>query len=309
MGYNFKGMKITIAVCTWNWADSLDRTLNAFLDLKIPRGIEPQFLVVNNNCTDHTDQVIEKYSKKLPLTRLFESKQGLSHARNCAVDSAQGELVFFTDHDAIVDPNWVACYLDAANRWPEASYFGGRIIPLYEKNPPAWVKENISLLEGAVLIRDLGPDERRLDQNELVFGANIAFRKTVLKKWKFDANFGPAGKELILGDETMFINNLHKNGLYGVWVPASQVKHFVPQKRTSLGFVHRYFMAMGRTQVRVNGPLEGKKIFGVPRTLFRQWLQAKSKAYFLRVFRLENWFPYFLYASELKGRIVESKKS
>lgn len=301
-------MKITIAVCTWNWADSLDRTLNAFLHLKIPPEIETQFLVVNNNCTDHTDQVIEKYSKKLPLTRLFESKQGLSHARNCAISAAQGEILLFTDHDAIVDPNWLVSIVNAAQRWPEAAYFGGMISPLYESAPPAWVKKNIHLLEGAVLIRNLGSEERRLNKHEQVFGANIAFRKWVVDRWKFDADYGPAGKELLLGDETMFIENLHQNNLYGVWVPEAKVQHFVPQKRTSLNFVHRYFVAMGRTQVRLDGAPEGKRILGVPRSLFRQWAESISKAYFYRSFGSNKWFTYFLNAAELKGRIIESKK-
>ena len=182
------------------------------------------------------------------------------------------------------------------------------ISPLYESAPPAWVKKNIHLLEGAVLIRNLGSEERRLNKHEQVFGANIAFRKWVVDRWKFDTNYGPAGKELLLGDETMFIENLHQNNLYGVWVPEAKVQHFVPQKRTSLNFVHRYFVAMGRTQVRLDGAPEGKRILGVPRSLFRQWAESISKAYFYRSFGSNKWFTYFLNAAELKGRIIESKK-
>lgn len=301
-------MKITIAVCTWNWADSLRKTLEAFLRLQIPRGVEVQFLVVNNNCTDHTDQVIEEYSKKLPLTRLLESKQGLSHARNRAVSAATGELILFTDHDAIVQPDWLTSYVEASNRWPQAVYFGGVISPLYETQPPSWVKTNIHLLEGAVLIRNLGSEERRLDPCEQVFGANIAFRRSIFEADRFDANFGPSGKDLILGDETSFVARLIAKGLFGVWVPSAKVQHFVPKKRTSLKFVHRYFVAMGRTQIRVGGIPSGKKIWGVPRTLFRQWAEALMRAYFFRLFGLQNWFPHFLYAAELKGRIYESRK-
>lgn len=301
-------MKITIAVCTWNWADSLDKTLEAFLALQIPKGVEVQFLVVNNNCTDHTDQVIERFSKRLPLTRLFEPKQGLSNARNCAVSAAQGEVIIFTDHDALVQPDWLNNYIVAFQRWPEAAYFGGTITPLYETHPPAWVQANIRLLEGAVLIRNLGSEERRLEPHEQVFGANIAFRRAVFETEKFDANFGPAGKDLILGDETSFVARLIAKGLFGVWVPSAKVQHFVPKKRTSLKFVHRYFVAMGRTQIRVGGIPSGKKIWGVPRTLFRQWAEALMRAYFFRLFGLQNWFPHFLYAAELKGRIYESRK-
>ena len=301
-------MKITIAVCTWNWADSLGKTLEAFLALKIPKGVDVEFLVVNNNCTDHTDQVIEGFSKRLPLIRLFEPKQGLSNARNCAVKAAQGEVIIFTDHDAIVQPDWLINYMAAFQRWPEAAYFGGTITPLYESQPPDWVQANIKLLEGAVLIRNLGSEERRLEPHEQVFGANIAFRRAVFETEKFDSNFGPAGKELILGDETRFVAKLIEKKQFGVWVPSARVQHFVPKKRTSLEFVHRYFVALGRTQVRISGVPEGKKIWGVPRTLFRQWAEATVRAYVLRLLGLKKWFPHFLYASELKGRIYESRR-
>lgn len=301
-------MKITIAVCTWNWADSLAKTLEAFLHLQIPEGVEVQFLVVNNNCTDHTDQVIEKYTKKLHLNRLFESKQGLSHARNCAVSAATGEFILFTDHDAIVQPDWISSYVAAFRRWPGAVYFGGTITPLYETQPPAWVQSNIHLLEGAVLIRNLGPEERRLEPNEQVFGANIALKMSVFEDLKFDANFGPAGKDLVLGDETMFVEKLINNNHFGVWVPSAKVQHFVPQKRTSLRFVKRYFIAVGKTQIRISGMPQGKKLFGVPRTFYRQWAEATVKAYVLRMLGLKKWFPHFLYASELKGRINESRR-
>ena len=29
----------------------------------------------------------------------------------------------------LVEPEWLAAYIDAAERWPEAGYFGGELIP------------------------------------------------------------------------------------------------------------------------------------------------------------------------------------
>src|SRR5208283_1040221 len=100
-------MDISLAICTFNRAESLDRTLAHLDTLRIPEGLEWELLVVNNGCTDHTDEVIARHQKRLPLRRLFEPKRGLSPARNLAIDSARGGFIFWTDDDALPHPDWL----------------------------------------------------------------------------------------------------------------------------------------------------------------------------------------------------------
>ena len=82
-------MIVTVAICTWNRAKLLDQTLTEMRKLRIPPGIEWELLVVNNHCTDETDAVIARHRGALPIQRLFEPRQGLSNARNCAVSTAR----------------------------------------------------------------------------------------------------------------------------------------------------------------------------------------------------------------------------
>src|SRR4051812_37235025 len=104
-------MLITVAVCTWNRAGLLDRTLSRMCQLRVPEGVEWELLVVNNNCTDETDAVLARYQGRLPLRRLSEPSQGHSHARNRAVRAARGELLIWTDDDVLVEPDWIAGYV------------------------------------------------------------------------------------------------------------------------------------------------------------------------------------------------------
>ena len=117
-------MKITVAICTWNRSALLDQTLTRMGDLRIPAGVEWELLIVNNNCTDETDAVIEKHrsARVLPVRRLFESKQGQVHARNHAVSEARGELLIWTDDDVLVPPGWIESYLTTAKMVPSAAY-------------------------------------------------------------------------------------------------------------------------------------------------------------------------------------------
>jgi glycosyltransferase involved in cell wall biosynthesis len=134
-------LSVTIAVCTWNRSNSLRVTLLSLQKLTIPPAIDWEVLIVNNNCSDDTDEVVGQFANNLPIRLLHEKRQGLSNARNCAVEAAKGDYILWTDDDVIIDPNWLAAYVNAFRTWPHAAVFGGPIKPKLEGNPPEWLTE------------------------------------------------------------------------------------------------------------------------------------------------------------------------
>src|SRR5262245_24930446 len=83
-------MKVSVVLCTWNRAVLLDRALTHIEKLQIPTDVQWEVIVVNNNSTDSTEEVIARHKKGLPLRNFFEPKQGVSHARNLASQEATG---------------------------------------------------------------------------------------------------------------------------------------------------------------------------------------------------------------------------
>jgi glycosyltransferase involved in cell wall biosynthesis len=236
-------------------------------------------LIVNNNCTDETDEVIGRHEGRLPICRLFERRPGLSHARNCAVEHSHGEWIIWTDDDVLVDPGWLDAYVSAARRWPQAGYLGGSIEPWYECPPPAWVHVNLSRSQGVLVIRDLGSSERPFVGDEAPYGASMAFRANILRRIRFDPNLGLKQGEIILGDETALIEALRAENIQGIWVPSARARHFIPASRLSLAFLWKYFVGTGRTLARTHPePLEGATWFGPPRWMYRRvvelWLSS-----------------------------------
>ena len=100
-------MFITVAICTWNRAILLDKTLTQMHRLCVPDDVEWELLVVNNNCSDDTDAVIGRHADILPIRRIHEMKTGLSNARNTAVHNAKGDYIIWTDDDVLVDEKWL----------------------------------------------------------------------------------------------------------------------------------------------------------------------------------------------------------
>lgn len=127
---------VTVIIIRWNRAASLAETLETLCCLRIPEGVQWECLVVDNRCTDNTGGVVSSFEGRLPIRRLVEATHGVSAARNCGLREALGDLILWLDDDIHVEQGWVEAYVEAANAWPRAAYFGGRILPRYLCEPP-----------------------------------------------------------------------------------------------------------------------------------------------------------------------------
>ena len=85
-------MKISVAISTWNRSAPLRRTLESVCEASPPETVDWEVVVVNNNSTDQTAEVISSFADRLPLVSVFESRPGVSHGRNAAAEAATGDL-------------------------------------------------------------------------------------------------------------------------------------------------------------------------------------------------------------------------
>src|SRR6202030_3038576 len=95
----------TVALPTYNRAELLRQTLEGVTRQNYPAG-EFEILVIDNNSTDATAEVVASFAARSPAPRrVVETKQGLNHARNRAIDEARGEVIVFGDDDILVSPD------------------------------------------------------------------------------------------------------------------------------------------------------------------------------------------------------------
>lgn len=277
------GCRITVAICTYNRAELLGVTLESLARMAVPEGLDWELLAVDNNSDDETRAVVSAYDRRLPLRYLLERRQGLSVARNRAVREAQGDYVVWTDDDVKVCPGWIAAYADAIERWPEAAFFGGPLLPWYEGEPPAWLARALDKVEGAFAVKDLGPEPVKLEgPGTYPFGANMAFRADVLRSRRFDVRLGRKGQNLISGEETRLMHDLVEHGLHGRWVPAARVEHLIPSSRQTLSYLRNYYRALGRTSCLLSTSESVAQLFGRPRWAWRALVERQVLYWFSR---------------------------
>ena len=184
-------MRATVILCTRNRAASLARTLESAAAM--PPAAEPwELLVVDNGSTDDTPAVIASFAGRLPVRRVFQPLAGLSNARNAGVAEARGDYLLWTDDDVLIDAGWLAAYLAAFDRWPDAALFGGWTAPSFEPPVANWLIDNQRLLGDLLAVRQFGDRPVPLTDAVVPFGLNYAVRSAEQRRHPYDPDLGVA---------------------------------------------------------------------------------------------------------------------
>jgi glycosyltransferase involved in cell wall biosynthesis len=277
-------MHITVAICTWNRCELLRQTLDQMTRLIVPPGVSWELLIVNNNCADATDAVIEEFSATLPLGRLFEPLPGLSHARNRALREAAGDYILWIDDDVLVDGEWLVAFVKTIERHPSAAAVGGPITPWFPIEPDPVLMAAFPFLKNGFCGLDHGPEEIVLGPEQTLFGANMAMSRLAIGTLTFNPRLGTVSGSGMAGEETDFIERLRKNGGPVLWSPAMRVKHYVDPSRMNLRYLIKYYEDRGRSFIRGQARTHDQPaILGAPRWIWRLMVQEYLRYALLRV--------------------------
>jgi len=260
-------MNVSVILCTYNRCDSLANALESVAASSIPEGIEWEIVVVDNNSTDQTRQVVEGFGRRFPgrFRYVLESQQGLCYARNAGVRVAQGEILVFTDDDVIVHQNWLQNISSSlrSGKWAGA---GGRVVAANEFKCPSWLAlEGPFNLGGVLALFDLGENEG--DTRQPPFGANMAFRKEMFEKYGyFRTDLDRSAGSMLSNGDTEFGRRLMSHGERLWYQPSGVVYHGVPESRLTKSYFLRFWFNLGRSDFR-----EGRRrpdVYGIPRWFF-----------------------------------------
>lgn len=270
--------RVVVAICTWNRCELLRQTLEGLKALVIPSDVTWDVLVINNNCTDATDNVVAEFTGMLPLRLVHEPVPGLSNARNRALRECRGDYIVFTDDDVQVESGWLQAFVEATRAWPGAAVFGGPVQPWFPVPPDR------ELFEAFPAIRNgfCGIDHRRLlgplPSPLRLTGANMAFKVDALGDLRFDPALGVNQASLGGSEETAFITALRARGEEVVWAPDMRLRHYVDPARMQLGYLIRLARDRGRSAVREKGVPRAAKIAGAPVRFWVRLATASMKA-------------------------------
>jgi len=239
-------LDITVAICTYNGEDRIPDVLDHLIKQEVAQGLTWEVMVIDNNSTDHTADVVGDYQKRWPsnveLRYLLEERQGLAHARQRAVTEARGEWVAFLDDDNLPEPDWVQEAVDFGRSRERVGSFGGRILGDYEVQPP----RSFGLVQGLFAINEGTKTICYSTEasGEFPPGAGMVVRR---QAW-LDAvppelqNLGvTGGSRASTGEDIEAQWYIHAAG-WEVWHNARMVLwHKIPATRFSESYLERFF--------------------------------------------------------------------
>jgi glycosyltransferase involved in cell wall biosynthesis len=169
-------VELSVVVSTYNRADTLARAIESL----IAQDVDPsryEIVIVDNNSSDHTRQVVESLRSKAPsLSYVFEPRQGTSYGRNRGILTASAPLIAFTDDDVRVPPDWASVILTVFAQHPEVSCIGGKVLPSWSGPWPSWLtRQHWSPL--ALLDYGDTPFYVNAAHRLCLIGANVAYRR------------------------------------------------------------------------------------------------------------------------------------
>jgi GT2 family glycosyltransferase len=230
----------TVAIPTYNGAKRLPILLERLRSQSNPDQINWEILIVDNNSTDDTAQVVQTYqadwNENFSLRYSFEPEQGAAFARHRAVREAKADLIGFLDDDNLPDPNWLLASYSFSPKYPKAGAYSGQIHGDFEVEPPA----DFDKIQRFLAIRDHGPNPSRFDAANIQLppAASLVIRK---QAWN-DVPPRPTltGKLpglFIQGDDYEPLLYMHKAG-WEIWYnPDMHTYHQIPRQRLERSYL------------------------------------------------------------------------
>ena len=238
-------------ICTYNRADILEVTLLNYLELRVPKNISLEVVIVDNNSNDNTKEVIQQFVKefsKLNVSYIYDSHQGLSHARNTGYQQARGDYIAYIDDECILPSHWLELAVEYIT-FQQPAFLGG---PYYGKFLPnvssTWFKESFG--DSYILQYDLpnGPMK-----NNYLSGGNFIIRRDVFDKiGLFNTSLGMSGETINYGEEQDFqkrlVTQFPKEVIY--YISELFVWHCIRTEKISISYLFKEAIIRGEASAK-----------------------------------------------------------
>ena len=222
---------VSVVVGTRDRPDSLATCLRSLLKLDYPRF---EIIVVDNASTSRaTAEVVRELGgEQASLRYVREDRPGLSWARNRGLHEAHGEIVAFTDDDAVADRYWLTELVRGFAAADRVGCVTGLVFPLeLETQAQLWFEQFGGFNKGYTQrIFDLGAHRvrnRLYPYSAGIFGGgvNMAYRTATLRALGgFDPALG-TGTPALGGEDLAAFFQIITSGNTLVYAPSAIVHH------------------------------------------------------------------------------------
>ncbi len=226
-----------------------------------------EIIVVDQNLDDAIQKKIMDLSNSDErIVYLHSHIRCSSDSRNRGWRMAKGDIIAFTDDDALVDPRWLEAYAEAFQQGnANVGMVGGRIEPVFQIPRPNWLPPEKDYLLPSF---NAGNGIKPFPGESLPISVNFALKRSVLENiGGFDVRLGlkKGGKNANIGGEDSFLAmRVKEAGFFILYQGAAIVYHPVVANRLNRNFFLRRNFREGVTTIAIKDvkhPLSNRDLF------------------------------------------------
>ena len=207
---------VSIVICTHNRKE----TLQKYILKSIPslNYSNYEVVIIDDVSTDGTEELISQYKNKIKNLKYIKNlkHKTFCHTRNLGIKHSSGEIIVYTDDDCTVDVNW-----------------------LKDLTEP-YIKDNEVMIVGGKSY--IGDTDEIYNPADKIFGCNMSFRKSILKKFIFDTFM----KYSQIADEVELIWRIQAKGYKSINLDCAIVKHYLTptdyRKKEITNYLNRIYV-------------------------------------------------------------------
>jgi glycosyltransferase involved in cell wall biosynthesis len=274
-------MRLDVILPTHNRSALLGRALDSLLAAEVPPDLNVHVIVVNNNCTDDTQELLQARMSDFGgrLSSLFEPRLGKPHALNAGIERTDGDLIGLIDDDEQIDAAWYLCIANAF-RSGTLDFIGGRCLPRWGTSPPAWFGQRyrgvIGWVENGTEACDFGPSFPGI----LTGGNAVLTRRVMRQVGRYSAALSRTPTRLMGAEDEHLYRRLLLLNAKGRYLPELIIYHYVPPERLTKEYFRRwcFWCGVSRGIIDCEYPLPVRYVAGVPRFLLGQTARDATRS-------------------------------
>jgi glycosyltransferase involved in cell wall biosynthesis len=248
-------MQLTVAVCTYNPSRELIlRVLDAIVG-QLGTVEDAEIVVIDNNSAPSLAD--RGYLHSYPIRIIEESRQGLTAARETAIQQAQGDVIIFVDDDNVLGDTYLQTVVNTFSGDARLGLLGGSVVAEYEQSPPSWFHE----FEPQLAIRSYAPGVC-IETTDIPYsayfpvGAGFAVRRELALAYIRDCEEtmrieGRHGTTLSSGEDLDLGLFVLRTGHRLAVIGNLQVTHVIPVTRLNSDYVTRLMVGTVRSTMEL----------------------------------------------------------
>lgn len=241
-------LDFTVVVATYNGESRIGAVLDRLRCQIDTSNIAWEVIVVDNNSTDKTKEVVQRYQvnwpKAVPLRYEFEPRQGAGFARHHGTKVANSSLIGYLDDDNLPWINWVRAAYRFGQQNPQVGVFGSRIRGKFLTSPPP----NFERIASLLALTDRGPKPIPYNPAAKVLppGAGLVVRRRAwLENVPEERTLAEKFGEREAGEDLEVVLRIQRAG-WPVWYNARMVMHHeIPGNRLTRAYLVKLCLGIG----------------------------------------------------------------